>query len=215
MKNIIYIIIILLAAAAVYADDMQFNCADCHKNTVEVLKKGHAQADSFSKCFDCHDSESKAGSLGQKIHLKHTDSLGSSAETCLSCHAADKDGNVSVSHKNGITFSKEEMKDLADKFATWNDSPYLANSHKKSGVYCLDCHDTFGPDDVDEMAKKCKGCHGEYEDLAKKTADKKRNPHKSHFGNMSCVKCHNVHEDFTDFCDKCHKTNMKWNRKIK
>ena len=208
-------VLMLIFCSCAFAANQTFKCADCHDSPKDVLAEKHAKIDSFDKCFSCHAPDSKAGSLGEKIHPKHFASMEITAETCESCHPQDSEGNYVISNKNEVTFGPDEMSDLAEKYATWNQSEYLSNAHKDSDVYCLGCHETFGPDDVDDMAKKCKSCHGGFEQIAPKTMDLPRNPHKSHFGNISCVKCHNAHEKFNDFCDKCHKTNMTWTRKAK
>lgn len=209
---------VLLVATGIktYAGETQPVCNECHKSLSDLLKQHPTKLDSSSHCFNCHDSKSKAGSLGQKAHQKHIDAMGVSENTCLSCHKPDAENKISVSRKAGITFNRDEMTGLVKKYETWNNSQLLANSHKTKGVYCLSCHEGFGPDDVDDMSKRCKSCHGGYEELARKTVSvKPRNPHKSHFATLSCVQCHQIHAEFRDYCDKCHHTNFKWTRKGK
>lgn len=218
LSRFIPIAVTLLVATGseAYANEIQATCSECHKSIGDVLKQHQPKVDAATRCFNCHDSKSKAGSLGQKMHQKHMDTLGVSESTCLSCHKPDEENKISVSHKAGITFNRDEMAGLAKKYETWSNSRLLANAHKTKGVYCLSCHEGFGPDDVDDMAKRCKACHGGYEELAKKTESvKPRNPHKSHFATLSCEKCHQVHAGFSDYCDKCHHTKLQWIRKVR
>lgn len=210
------VVLLCMHIANASAAEMQQKCSECHKSFESVVKPQHPKANSLVECFNCHDSKNKAGSLGQRIHQKHINDLGGGEDTCLSCHGLDSKNKISVSHKNDITFNRDEVTGLAKMYGTWNNSGFLANSHKIKGVYCLGCHEGFGPDDVDDMAKKCKACHGGYEELARKTAHlKPRNPHKSHYASLSCIKCHQVHADFSDYCDKCHHTNFGWTKKVK
>lgn len=198
------------------AAEVPQKCSECHTSLESVVKPPHPKVSTWAECLTCHDSKSTAGSLGQRIHPKHVEALGAGESACLSCHGLDAQSRITVSRKNDITFNRDEVAGLAQKYATWNNSGFLANSHKIKGVYCLACHEGFGPDDVDDMTKKCKACHGEYEELAGKTAQvKPRNPHKSHYAGLSCTKCHQVHAGFSDFCDKCHHTNFVWVKKVK
>jgi hypothetical protein len=209
------VLIVLTLFSAAHAGEFPFKCVECHDSPADILKDSHEKIDAFTACFDCHEPESEAKTLGERVHLKHLTDMEVSKETCLSCHEADSDGNIYVVHNNEIYFGQDEMDGLVNKFQTWIDSEMLANSHRAAGVYCSGCHTRYDLDDVDEMSKKCKGCHGEFKDLAHLTADRERNPHQSHFGSLSCVKCHNVHEPFKDYCDKCHQTNMQWTRRVR
>ncbi|PLX69492.1 MAG: hypothetical protein C0603_00770 [Denitrovibrio sp.] len=215
--NSIFLVLILVftISSVVYAEGFPFNCSECHESPSEIFKDGHAKIGNFDKCFDCHEPSSNAKTLGERVHKIHFSDMGVNKETCTSCHAPDSEGNIYVVHDSEIYFGPDEMDGLVQKFQTWMDSEELADSHNKAGVYCNSCHERYDPDDVDNMSKKCKGCHGEFKDVASFTADFERNPHKSHFGKLSCVKCHNVHESFKDYCDKCHHTNMKWTKRLK
>jgi len=208
-------VVIAMQSAVAFDKSFPFKCSECHSSPAEVLKDSHEKIEKFTSCFDCHEPASEAKTLGERVHSRHFDDMGISKDTCLSCHDTDDEGNIYIVHNDEIYFGPDEIEGLVDKFKTWNDSPELANSHKLSGVYCSNCHDRYDFDDVDFMSKKCKGCHGEFKDVAEFTSDLERNPHKSHFARLSCVKCHNVHEPFQDYCDKCHHTNMKWSKRIK
>jgi hypothetical protein len=190
-------------------------CSECHGIPSEVLKPEHEKVESFSDCLTCHESGTETGSLGDRIHLKHTEAQGATEETCFTCHKPDAEGKIIISSKKQVVFDKADIEDLVEKYATWSDSAELADSHKTAGVGCSACHVNYDYDDYDTVSAKCTGCHGGYEQLAPKTAERHRNPHKSHYGNLNCAKCHQVHEPFADYCDQCHKTNMKWNKKVK
>lgn len=201
--------------ASAEASDLQTVCSACHENPVDVLKKEHEETASFATCLSCHESGSDAGSLGDRIHIKHTEALRVSEETCLTCHMEDEKNRVVISTAKGIFFDKDDMQSLIDKYTSWNSSGELADSHRRANIGCSACHTNYDFDDSVLVADRCKSCHGDYEQLAPKTADRQRNPHKSHYGNLSCARCHQVHEPFFDYCDKCHHTAMKWNKKLK
>jgi PHP family Zn ribbon phosphoesterase len=106
----------------------------------------------------------------------------------------------------------------AKAFKSYYQAGTLANSHKNADLSCNNCHTTYDYDELDNMAPKCKNCHGDYPDLAKRTANTgyETNPHKSHFPNLACTKCHSMHGDFKDYCsEKCHKWGFNWKQKLK
>lgn len=217
-KSFYYILAVLficLQVSSLSAAGLESICSECHSSPKEVLQPEHTKIKSFSDCTKCHETGKKGGSLGDKIHIIHTEAEGVSEDTCLTCHKDDGSGNIIISSTKNVVFPKEDMEFLVEKYSTWNDSNELAEYHRLAGVGCSDCHTNYDYDDYDAVVDKCKGCHGDYPELAPKTKDKERNPHQSHFGNLNCAKCHQVHEPFKDFCDKCHQTNMEWNRKDK
>jgi cytochrome c nitrite reductase small subunit len=107
---------------------------------------------------------------------------------------------------------------------SWQSSDWMAHAHAKEDVACLDCHEATIQQQVNELflfvtqqyetplrerrfeTEKCLSCHehGSYEELIARTADKDRNPHDSHWGEMDCRMCHKAHRDSVDYCSSCH-----------
>lgn len=79
---------------------------------------------------------------------------------------------------------------------------FLADRHVKAGLTCESCHGKEAPGDV--PMDKCLSCHGSYQELAKQTAGKQRNPHDSHYPDLECTTCHHGHRESEDFCATCH-----------
>lgn len=94
--------------------------------------------------------------------------------------------------------------------------PTLQKFHAKVIKNCTTCHrpdqaikgNAFVvPDDT-----VCMGCHGSYEELAKKTANLKvPNPHDSHhYGSgLACTACHSEHQKPQAYCSQCHPFSYK------
>ncbi|QSX32571.1 cytochrome c3 family protein [Shewanella avicenniae] len=57
-----------------------------------------------------------------------------------------------------------------------------------------------------DKAEQCLGCHGSYEENAKKTANLgKWNPHNSiHGGYVDCTNCHKQNKVEKNYCAYCH-----------
>jgi len=204
----------LLALKAEEKGAVTVKCLACHDPITSVLPKAHPSTPAGTGCTACHAPGTPGNSLGQRIHQKHLDALGLSEDTCLNCHSQDASGSISLSRKNEVAVSRGELGEFVNRFKSWKESKHLDHSHQRKGVPCLSCHQGFGPDDVDDMNRRCQACHGSYEGLAQKTAKTlPRNPHKSHFPTLACVKCHGVHSTFNDYCNKCHQTNFTWKAK--
>lgn len=210
-------ILCMTTSFVVYAADVGFKCVECHEQAIDILPAKHADINDFTKCFSCHFDGGKAPKLGQKVHEKHLADMGTSEETCLSCHNLDDDNLITINVKKELTMDREDLADTAKKFTSFYENGKLANSHKNAGKYCLSCHTAFDIDETDAISSKCILCHGKYEDMAKVTENSgfMRNPHKSHFPTLACNKCHQTHEDFTDYCIKCHQWGFKWEQSIK
>lgn len=208
------ITMLLLTFSSAVAADFSFKCAECHDSPKGILPAKHISKEKFNGCFDCHQ-DAKKGKLSNKVHSVHLPDMGTETDTCNSCHTELEPGLISVDPVNGYAADTEPA---AKAFTSYYHEETLANSHKKSGLNCGDCHTTYDYDELDNMAKKCINCHGGYEDVAKRTAESgyETNPHKSHFPTLACTKCHSMHGDFTDYCSvKCHKWGFAWKQKIK
>ncbi|PLX68563.1 MAG: hypothetical protein C0603_05265 [Denitrovibrio sp.] len=211
---ILALILALTCSFAANAEDFNFKCSECHDSAKEVIPAKHIKKDKFEGCFACHQ-DGKQIKLSKRVHEVHLADMGTGVDTCLSCHVADKEGYISIDNKNNITI---EASEAAPMFTTLYTEGTLANSHKNAGLSCSDCHTTYDYDEFDNMAPKCKSCHGDYPEMAEKTKnlDYETNPHKSHFPNLACTKCHSSHGKFTDFCsEKCHKWGFDWKQKLK
>jgi len=80
--------------------------------------------------------------------------------------------------------------------------PLLAEKHVASGLTCASCHGNAKPNDV--ALGTCLSCHGSYQELARKTASRSRNPHDSHYPGLECTTCHHGHQEQENFCATCH-----------
>lgn len=106
---------------------------------------------------------------------------------------------------------------------SWHESDFGAHAHAQAGITCLECHESNIGQQVQELTKYitgnyqnplkerklgtkewCLRCHGSYEELAKLTGDRTRNPHDSHYGKMECRICHRMHRESVDYCAQCH-----------
>ena len=205
--------VVLFVCSWGYAAEIGFRCKDCHESVSKILPKEHVKKTAFEGCFDCHVDGGKGPKLGGKIHNVHFAQSEIVKDTCLSCHVADSEGNITV---NSATGAKIDPEDGAEKFNSLYTKGKLVNSHKNAGLMCSDCHKTYDEDEADGMHKKCVECHGDFNEMMAKTAKApyKANPHKSHFPNLTCTKCHSMHGDFKDYCVKCHQWGFVWKQKI-
>lgn len=107
---------------------------------------------------------------------------------------------------------------------SWKNPGLLAHGHAEAGVTCLECHEPTLKQQVEELVKYvtadyqtplkqrkfsmdwCFRCHehGTYAELAERTADRERNPHDSHYGQLECRLCHRVHQTSELYCATCH-----------
>lgn len=56
----------------------------------------------------------------------------------------------------------------------------------------------------------CKQCHGDYDKLAKMTANLDPNPHHSHLGDVNCTDCHKPDLAKPQIvCNDCHKFTIR------
>jgi uncharacterized protein with PIN domain len=209
----IFLVVILVAVAS-YAYAIQFKCAECHESPQEVFPAKHVKLKNFDSCFNCH-KDGKVKRLNEKVHAVHLADSGYDVDTCTSCHIASTDGAITVNSSTGQIAYADEAAAVTKSFYT---AGKLANSHKNAGLTCTSCHTTFDYDEFDSMSKKCIECHGDYPEVAKRTANTKfdTNPHKSHYSALACNKCHSMHGEFQDYCSvKCHKWGFEWKQKIK
>jgi len=86
---------------------------------------------------------------------------------------------------------------------------FLIDKHVAVGLMCAACHTESPPAEQPDTAV-CTNCHGNYAQIAAKTASDQPNPHDSHLGDIACTSCHQVHQASQTYCAKCHKNfNMK------
>jgi hypothetical protein len=108
------------------------------------------------------------------------------------------------------------------QYSSWSHSDYLAAKHGKAAIRCQSCHPQTLDTGVHNVVEKAKGneklkrlrvpkqvclqCHAHqsYAELVERTAGGKRNPHKSHYGDIDCRICHKMHEPSIDYCSACH-----------
>ena len=95
-----------------------------------------------------------------------------------------------------------------------NAEEFLADRHAKLGLPCTSCHVKDGSPELkldDKKHEACVGCHGWYDEVAKKTVPKDPanvNPHSQHDGNLPCTECHKGHKPSVSACSECHKTKL-------
>ncbi len=90
------------------------------------------------------------------------------------------------------------------------DNSKLADSHKKAGVECKQCHESMPPK-MPTSQDACISCHG--------NSDKRKqvkihegedrvlemNIHQSHVGDLRCGVCHSSHKESKLYCNEaCH-----------
>lgn len=112
--------------------------------------------------------------------------------------------------------------------ASWEESSLEAHVHAQEDVACLDCHEPTIKQQVTELIsfvthdyetpltelkvpqEECLACHehGNYAELAEATADRERNPHESHWGEMECRLCHKMHKPSELYCTQCHEVDV-------
>lgn len=213
-KNIIFVfamfLSILIPSQVVFAQkQVPIRCSGCHERLSAVLPSSHKnyKGDNLSLCFSCHKTDGKKTLLGEKIHVSHLQKEPDTMKDCVSCHIANKDGEVTFPSYPNMKEDKSRMQTILPFFNSWMSSSYLDNNHMKKGVYCLDCHTTYLDEfEVFETQERCIKCHGNYDELIKLTAKAPygNNPHKSHYVDLKCNVCHHGHKEFTNFCAKCH-----------
>ena len=85
---------------------------------------------------------------------------------------------------------------------------FLADRHIARSMTCESCHQK-GLAVKAPASEQCFACHGNYEQLRKKTASpKKMNPHDTHLGDLECNGCHRAHAAPVPMCVECHGEEM-------
>ena len=80
----------------------------------------------------------------------------------------------------------------------------LADTHKKGGVECSDCHKETPP--ASEVPTEvCMTCHEDYRDVALSAVD----PHNAHVEFTNCGDCHHSHKESENQCMNCHSFDIK------
>jgi hypothetical protein len=104
----------------------------------------------------------------------------------------------------------------------------LDNVHAQAGVQCKECHDYSVAAEIESgikylsgdyavmsvdnpvLPKKkysdamCLQCHISPSYVASQTDFLVKNPHQSHWTDLTCSTCHISHGEQVDYCDKCH-----------
>lgn len=73
-------------------------------------------------------------------------------------------------------------------------------------------HGASWPNNPDGFVTKnqCMQCHGDYAQLAQKTAKIEPNPHLSHLGKVNCEECHKANQVKPELmCNQCHNFTLK------
>lgn len=91
-------------------------------------------------------------------------------------------------------------------------APSVTHKDHHKAIACVECHAT--PEGKAPPASEaCLACHGPMQDLIAKTADFKRNPHRSpHWGDtVPCYACHKEHKASELLCatEYCHVKNFE------
>jgi hypothetical protein len=189
-------------------------CADCHKTPAKILPESHKgyNLEATALCFGCHKAEGMAKSLGERIHAAHLQKSPEVMKNCQACHQPDEGGQVSFPGRPGLKTNKDRMADMRPFFVSWGGSSYMDNRHRQRGTYCLTCHtDYLDEYTADDTQAACVKCHGDYDEMIKKTAQTKysHNPHQSHYVDLKCSVCHRSHGEFKDYCAQCHSFGYK------
>ena len=105
--------------------------------------------------------------------------------TCLQCH---QDG-ISAQLQEGMAWISGNYSLPLDMKVVYR-QPKEGTNERNGEAFCLRA-----------------GCHEGISDLAtlkKSTADRERNPHDNHNGNLNCYVCHQTHELSVLYCTQCH-----------
>ncbi len=201
------------------AASKQQTCASCHSEFSSLLSAKHPRVTGkdIKACAPCHAPDprntAKPKAYSAKLHLGHMQA-GNELD-CLVCHTwqPGKAFGVKRAKKPIGVLTKENMDQTKKVFASWASSKYLDAHHGKKNVTCAGCHEKL-PESGDSVENdRCLTCHGDMEQLARKTEPKDfpdRNPHKSHLGTINCTVCHKAHAASKTYCLECHKNfNMK------
>lgn len=97
---------------------------------------------------------------------------------------------------------------LSMSLASFAGNQFLADRHITKSMNCESCH-LKGMSKKTPSSEQCFACHGNYEQLRKKTASpKKMNPHDTHLGKLECSGCHRAHSAPVPMCVECHGEEM-------
>jgi hypothetical protein len=91
----------------------------------------------------------------------------------------------------------------------------LVAAHLKANLVCTSCHKTVPTGSCDINLSRhssahadvaCITCHVSIDEVAKRTANRPRNPHTSpHFKQLlTCTDCHHAHTNSDEYCTRCH-----------
>jgi len=128
---------------------------------------------------------------------------------------------IEAAHNNAEFCSIcHNMEDHVDSYVSGKS---MDNVHAQAGVRCIDCHTDYTLFDqanslihyvtgnydkrmpqqqYDESM--CLKCHISLAYQAESTRHLVRNPHESHWPNLTCGQCHLSHDKQRDYCSRCH-----------
>jgi nitrate/TMAO reductase-like tetraheme cytochrome c subunit len=112
---------------------------------------------------------------------------------------------------------------MADHVESYTTGPEMDHVHYEANVGCKDCHSDYTVGDQltslwryvtgdyaiiwqrlrvdDDM---CLQCHISLAYHADRTDHLRRNPHLSHWPDLTCTSCHMSHQPQVDYCARCH-----------
>ena len=206
--------------AAAAAKVAKSSCFACHGGAKTVLPKDHpdVKARDIASCLSCHapDFSGKVEPKPFSVSIHRAHGRAQSKADCLTCHTWMPKKSFGLLKQKGSwgAPSNEDLVLLKKMVNSWTSSTYLDSLHAKANVTCAGCHGKQLPkDDFTVENARCLDCHGSLEKLAEKTANPdfpKRNPHKSHLGDVDCTVCHKAHRESKVYCLGCHSQfNMK------
>jgi hypothetical protein len=91
---------------------------------------------------------------------------------------------------------------------------FTADRHTERGLGCAVCHKEEKPRTA-ASGESCLVCHKSIEDVAERTKDFEKNPHKNHLveaSDIACTECHQGHKANKSVCEQCH-TGLKFEQK--
>jgi hypothetical protein len=190
------------------------SCLACHADVKTVLPKDHpdVKGGDIASCFSCHapdfSGKIEPNRFSARIHRAHGGAQ--SKVDCLTCHTwmPKKSFGLLKQKASWGAPSKDDLVLLKKMVNSWAGSAYLDSLHARANVTCAGCHGKQLPKEDDTVENAwCLDCHGSLEKLAGKTANPdfpKRNPHKSHLGDLNCTVCHKAHRESKVYCLGCH-----------
>ena len=158
-------------------------CIDCHDVKDAALAKTHNdQPIANTNCLSCHDPHQ---SNGKKLVQKFPHSVFGDKDSCSTCHAAPKDGKITLTQADSKSLCLTCHEDKAKLIET------AKVPHAGAMGDCIDCHSphaskTPGLPKTDGVST-CLSCHADQAEQ-----HKKKNLHQPAF-QQGCGTCHAPH----------------------